>query len=59
LNGYMSIDERENKYSELTEFSQGKNEKRRKDDKGLGWMKNINEKIKGLLTDDLDDTMDY
>jgi len=60
LNGYMSIDDRENRYSELTTSVLGKNEKKMiRSEKGTSFIKSLNDKLKGLLTDDLDDTIDY
>src|SRR6478752_9111189 len=60
LTGYMSIDDRENRYSELSTSVLGKNEKKTaKNEKGISFMKTLNDRIKGLLTDDLDDTIDY
>lgn len=56
LSGFRAIDIREDRYNER-QTSKGRNQQRSK--QGTKFFKNILEKTKGLLIDDLDDEKDY
>ncbi|RED92450.1 cell division protein FtsA [Marinoscillum furvescens] len=56
LSGFRAIDIREDRYNER-QTSKGRNQQRNK--QGTKFFKNILEKTKGLLIDDLDDEKDY
>ncbi|HEY8400806.1 MAG TPA: cell division protein FtsA [Cytophagaceae bacterium] len=59
LAGFQSIDERENKYFELSGNGKNKDNSKKREDSGSQFFKKIIDRTKGLLIDDLDDTKDY
>jgi len=58
LSGFKALDEREDRYREVKHQKQTIN-RASKDKNGLNFFKNILEKTKGLLIDDMDDEKDY
>ncbi len=60
LSGFKALDEREDRYREVKHQKQTNNRASSKDGKqGLTFFKNILEKTKGLLIDDIEDEKDY
>ena len=60
LAGFRAIDDRENRYMELGKMTSGTRKKIEKEENsGVPFMKKLNEKIKGILIDDLEDKAEY